>query len=66
MRNLVIVFFVVLTVLHWDWWLWDSERLLWGFMPTGLAYQALISLLAVAGWAAAVFFAWPKHLDQDG
>lgn len=47
--------FVLLCVLHHDWWYWDDGTLLLGFMPIGLAYQAVVSLAAAALWAWAVF-----------
>ena len=48
------ILFAVLVILHHDWWFWNDGRLLWGFMPIGLAYQGLISVAAAAlvGWAA--------------
>ena len=56
---------VVLLVLHHDWWFWDDGRLLFGFLPVGLGYQALISLAAVGLWAVAVFRVWPELFRDD-
>jgi hypothetical protein len=60
---------VALIVLHHDWWFWDDGRLVFGFLPAGLAYQALISLGAAALWAwavlgvfAGVFEATPEEI----
>jgi hypothetical protein len=56
--------FVLLLVLHHDWWLWDSEYLVFGFLPVGLAYHALISILAGVLWALATFYAWPTDIGE--
>ena len=55
---------LLLGVLHHDWWYWGDKTLLFGFLPIGLAYHALFSTLATALWAFAVFFAWPKGLEE--
>ena len=57
--------FVLLLILHHDWWLWDSGYLLFGFLPAGLAYHALISILAAILWVLAVVYAWPADIDKE-
>lgn len=65
MRKFVPLFIVLLIVLHQDFWWWnDIEPLVFGFLPVGLAYHALISILAGVGWALAVRYCWPKDLDE--
>ena len=32
--------------------------------PIGLAYHALISVLAAVAWALVVRFAWPQHIED--
>jgi hypothetical protein len=64
-RYLIWIAFVLLLILHHDWWLWDSGYLLFGFLPAGLAYHALISILAGALWALAVVYAWPADIDKE-
>jgi hypothetical protein len=54
---------VVLALLHWDFWYWDDATLLFGFLPVGLAYQALFSVAACLVWVAAVRYAWPEPLE---
>jgi len=54
---------IVLLVLHQDFWFWDNESLLFGFMPVGLAYQAGYSIAAACLWAWAMQFAWPSHIE---
>lgn len=56
---------VVLLVLHHDWWFWDDGRLIFGFLPVGLGYQALISLAAAGLWAVAIFRVWPELFRDD-
>ena len=46
---------VVLMILHHDWWFWNDGRLLFGFLPVGLGYHALISLTAAGLWGWAAF-----------
>lgn len=63
MKAKVILFwfvFLALVVLHHDWWYWDDGRLVFGFLPVGLAYHALVSLAAGGLWALAVFAIWPQ------
>ncbi len=55
---------VVMAILFWDFWFWDDARLWLGFLPTGLAYHALYSLVIAATWALVVKFAWPEHLEE--
>ena len=65
MKMALIVAAVLLAVLHQDFWWWDAaEPLVFGFIPIGLAYHALYSLLAAGLWASAVKFAWPTHIEE--
>ncbi len=64
MKWIAIAGIVLLMVLHQDFWWWDDNSLVFGFVPVGLAYHALISLLAGGIWALIVFFAWPKELEE--
>ncbi|MHC4400442.1 MAG: DUF3311 domain-containing protein [Planctomycetota bacterium] len=56
---------IVLMVLHHDWWFWDDGRLVFGFLPVGLAYHALVSLAAGGLWALAVFVIWPELFEGE-
>ena len=64
-RNLFWMALLALVVLHHDWWFWDDGRLLFGFLPIGLGYHALISLAAAGLWAWAVFGALSEHFTDD-
>ena len=50
-------------LLHQDNWNWKKYDLVFGFLPTGLAYHAGYSILAAVMMAVLVKFAWPAHLD---
>lgn len=54
---------LLLVVLHQDNWLWESDTLVFGFMPVGLFFHACISIAAAATWLLATQFAWPTGLD---
>ena len=59
MKIVVWSLIALLVVLHQDVWLWGDDRLLFGFLPITLGYQACISLAASLVWLLAVNFAWP-------
>ena len=65
-RIIAITAFIALLVFHKDFWNWDNNTLLWGFMPVGLAYHASISIGAALLGAWCCFKCWPKHLDKAG
>lgn len=54
---------VVLLILHQDNWFWTDGTLVFGFMPIGLLWHALISVAACLTWALATKIAWPVHED---
>lgn len=64
MRNVIIAGFILLFLLHQDFWLWEDRSLVWGFMPSGLAYHMLFSVASSALWALAVWLAWPADLEE--
>ncbi|MFP6866825.1 MAG: DUF3311 domain-containing protein [Roseibacillus sp.] len=59
-----LIVFVVLAILHQDFWNWDNKNLVFGFMPVGLAYHALYSLVAAGFWAIVIKVAWPTELEE--
>lgn len=65
MRKLVYGLIILLLILRHDFWWWDSAYLVFGFVPIGLFYQAMISLAAGVLWALAVKYCWPKGLDEE-
>ena len=68
MKRLVYGLIVLLAIFHQDCWWWDdSETLVFGFIPIGLAYHAGISIAAGVLWAMAVKYCWPRGVDvADG
>ena len=66
MKKLVVVVALVLFVIHQDFWNWDNRDLWFGFLPAGLGYHAVYSMLAASLWAFAAFFAWPKEIEAFG
>jgi hypothetical protein len=63
-RRWIIVLFLLLFVLHHDFWAWADRRLVLGFLPVGLFYHALFSLAAGGLWALANHYAWPDALER--
>lgn len=57
------IIFVLLFILHQDFWLWEDKTLVFGFMPIGLAYHAGFSIAATLLWASALKWAWPSDIE---
>jgi hypothetical protein len=55
---------VALALLHQDFWFWDDATLVFGFLPVGLAYHALYSVLAGCLWYLALTYAWPSDVES--
>ena len=70
-KRIIILLAVILGVLHQDFWNWDDSSLVFEFMPIGLFYHAMYSIIAAILWAFAIKCAWPSKLvdwaeqDQD-
>ena len=54
---------IALALLHHDFWYWDDRRLVFGWLPIGLAYHASFSLAAGAVWALVCRSAWPERIE---
>ena len=49
-----------------DYWNWTkAQPLLFGFLPVGLWWQALLCLAASGMMWLMVTFAWPGHLEEE-
>jgi hypothetical protein len=59
-----IVAFVVLFMLHHDFWNWDNPSLVLGFLPAGLAYHAAYSVVVAGFWWLVTRFAWPRSIEK--
>lgn len=64
MKKAIWIAVVVLALLHQDFWLWNDGRLLFGFLPIGLAYHIAFSILSAVLWAVASRYAWPNHVEE--
>src|SRR6266849_5653637 len=65
MKWLLTLMVVLVFLLHQDLWFWHDRTLVMGFLPIGLAYHAVYSILAAIMMAVLVRFAWPGHLEDD-
>ena len=62
---LTFIFLLVLFLRH-DYWNWDNPgHLLFGFLPVGLWWQALVTILASITMFLMVTLAWPSHLEHS-
>ena len=62
----VVCTLAVVLVLRHDYWNWDTPYpLLFGFLPVGLWWQALVSICASIMMAMFVQFAWPQYLEDE-
>ena len=59
MRIAIWLMVLVLLIIHQDFWFWNSELMVFGFIPIGLFYHACISIAASITWFMACQFAWP-------
>ena len=55
---------VVLAIVHYDFWWWEDSTLVFGFMPIGLFFHALISLAAGIVWFAMTRWGWPEWVED--
>lgn len=55
---------IVLAVLHHDFWFWNDQTLVFGFMPIGLMYHMLFSIASATLWAVTMTVAWPVHIEE--
>lgn len=60
----VLIVFVILMILHQDFWNWGNSDLVFGFMPVGLAYHAAYSIVVALFWALVIRFAWPSDIEE--
>ena len=67
MKKLLLFLLVALVyAAHQDLWNWrNSDPMIFGFLPVGLAYHAAYSIAAAVTMAILVRFAWPKRLEEQ-
>ena len=64
MKKFVWGLVAVLALVHYDFWFWEDRSLVFGFLPIGLFYHAMISVAAGITWALVVRFAWPDWIEE--
>jgi hypothetical protein len=65
-KTLLVLATVAVYALHQDVWFWRTARpLLFGFLPVGLTYHALYTVLASALLGLLVREAWPSRLEKE-
>ena len=64
MQKLVWGLVLLLLVLHQDVWFWKDDTLIFGFIPIGLFYHAMISIGAAITWFLATKHCWPEELNE--
>jgi len=62
--KLIAAGFVLLFLLHQDFWWRDDAALLFGFLPISLAYHVGWTLLTAFGWYLVTRLAWPLQWDE--
>ena len=61
MRTAIWLVLTALVLLHHDSWFWTDATLVAGWLPIGLLYHVLLSLVASAFWFWVVTVAWPAQ-----
>ena len=64
MRTAIWLVLVALVLLHHDFWFWNDPTLIGGWMPIGMLYHILLSLVASAFWFVVVKCAWPVAAEN--
>ena len=64
MKFVIVAVVALLAIIHQDFWNWHRvEPLLFGFIPIGLAWHVMISVLAAILAAVMVRTCWPPDVD---
>jgi hypothetical protein len=63
-KKLVWGLVVVLFLVRYDFWYWDDRTLVIGFLPIGLFYHMVLSVLAGVCWFLVIKYAWPSHVEE--
>lgn len=66
MKMIIWALVAILIIIHQDFWYWNDDTLVFGFMPIGLFYHVCISIAAGIVWSLACVFAWPEGIDDFG
>lgn len=63
-KRLLYAALLLMAVLHHDFWFWDDSTLVFGFLPVGLAYHAVYSVVAGLLWYGVLIHAWPSEIEE--
>jgi hypothetical protein len=63
-RTLIVGFFLLLFILHQDFWWKDDPTLVLGILPISLAYHVVWTLVVAFAWFLVGKYFWPDALDQ--
>ena len=64
LRFLLVSVLVLLALLHQDFWWWDDPTPVLGFLPIGLAWHILLSVLSGVAWWLVTRHCWPEDLED--
>lgn len=64
MKWLLALMIAAVYLIHQDYWNWHDKSLVMGFLPKGLAYHALFSVIAAVMMWVLVKSAWPEHIER--
>ncbi|MFN0112327.1 MAG: hypothetical protein ACKVZH_25990 [Blastocatellia bacterium] len=63
---LLFVLIVALYLLHQDFWFWNTANpMVFGFLPIGLFYHLIYTLVVAGAMWLLVKLAWPAHLETN-
>lgn len=65
MKFVIVGMVILLLIVRNDFWNWENDTLLMGFLPITLAYHCGISIAASITWYLATLFAWPELADGE-
>jgi hypothetical protein len=64
MKKSIWLLVALLIIVHQDFWNWDRQQIIFGFMPIGMFYHVCLSLVAAFVWLLACTLAWPEGIDD--
>lgn len=63
MKYLAVLLILGLLVAQQDYWQWNRNELVFGFLPHTVAWHMGLCLVTAAVWLLITTFCWPTHLD---
>ncbi len=61
----VIVAILILLIAHQDYWQWERNDLILGFVPYNMAYHIGVSVVTAVVWIIVCFCFWPEQSVSD-